>query len=274
MVGSTSNCQTLTVTVQGTTNGSFGFSSASPVVVAGQSTVVAITGASSGAFYTSTNSNPSVAQAGVSGNAITINGTSVGTSVVSVCVAGGGCAPLTISVLDKNTNISTTGPTLSQGSVGVTVGQSATVLIAGNASYTAESNNTNIATVVLSNGTNLVITGVAPGTATISACDSTDVCGYVSVVVAPAPVSAPVPASTPSAPPVKYIFSTFLTTGSNGTAVTNLQKKLTALGIYTGPITGHYGARTAAAVKKFQAAHAIKQAGYVGPGTRTVLNAN
>jgi peptidoglycan hydrolase-like protein with peptidoglycan-binding domain len=69
-----------------------------------------------------------------------------------------------------------------------------------------------------------------------------------------------------------YLFNNFIGNGSTGTDVTELQKRLTALGIYSGPITGYYGSLTTAAVMQFQSAHGITQAGYVGPSTRAALD--
>jgi hypothetical protein len=69
-----------------------------------------------------------------------------------------------------------------------------------------------------------------------------------------------------------YVFTTFIGLNSNGTEVTELQKRLTAFGIYSGPINGNFGPQTEAAVKKYQAARGITQAGYVGPSTRSALN--
>jgi peptidoglycan hydrolase-like protein with peptidoglycan-binding domain len=54
--------------------------------------------------------------------------------------------------------------------------------------------------------------------------------------------------------------------------VRELQKKLTKLGFYNGPVTGTFGPLTKAAVKKLQKAHKLEQLGSVGPGTRKVLN--
>jgi hypothetical protein len=78
--------------------------------------------------------------------------------------------------------------------------------------------------------------------------------------------------STASATNPSYVFNSFLSIGSTGTAVTELQKKLAALGVYAGPITGTFGPLTQKAVEQFQKAHGIKQAGYVGPSTRAALN--
>ena len=69
-----------------------------------------------------------------------------------------------------------------------------------------------------------------------------------------------------------YVFNNFLDIGSTGTDVTELQTRLTALSMYSGPITGYFGSLTQAAVEQFQGAHGIEQVGYVGPATRAALN--
>lgn len=71
-----------------------------------------------------------------------------------------------------------------------------------------------------------------------------------------------------------YQFTTSLRIGSRGTSVTELQKRLSALGIYTGPVSGYFGPLTAAAVKQFQTTHHIAALGFVGPATRAALNSN
>ena len=69
-----------------------------------------------------------------------------------------------------------------------------------------------------------------------------------------------------------YQFSTYLVVGSAGKAVTELQTRLTAEGLYSGPITGRFGALTQAAVMAYQAKHGLAKLGVVGPGTRAMLN--
>lgn len=78
-------------------------------------------------------------------------------------------------------------------------------------------------------------------------------------------------ASTPATANA-YTFTTFLGIGSTGGAVTALQEKLAALGYLSAAPTGYFGSLTEAAVKQFQAAQGIEQAGYVGPATRAALN--
>jgi hypothetical protein len=71
----------------------------------------------------------------------------------------------------------------------------------------------------------------------------------------------------------QFDFTEFLSVGSEDAQVTALQEQLTKDGLYTGPITGYFGALTEAAVSQFQAAHGIEVKGYVGPATRAALNA-
>jgi len=69
-----------------------------------------------------------------------------------------------------------------------------------------------------------------------------------------------------------YTFTTQLSLGSQGLAVTALQQRLTAEGDFSGQITGYFGAQTEAALKKFQTAHSLEAVGITGPQTRALLN--
>lgn len=70
-----------------------------------------------------------------------------------------------------------------------------------------------------------------------------------------------------------YKFFTPLALRSSGTAVVELQKRLTKEGVYTGPVNGKFGPLTKAAVMRYQAKHGLARLGIVGPGTRAALNA-
>ncbi len=69
-----------------------------------------------------------------------------------------------------------------------------------------------------------------------------------------------------------FNFSSSLNIGSRGEAVTELQNRLTAEGVYSGPITGYFGQLTFAGVKAYQGKYGISQVGNVGPLTRAQLN--
>jgi peptidoglycan hydrolase-like protein with peptidoglycan-binding domain len=61
--------------------------------------------------------------------------------------------------------------------------------------------------------------------------------------------------------------------GMSGEDVTKLQERLTAEGVYTGPITGYFGPVTRAGVEAFQVKAGIDpHYGYVGPLTLAKLN--
>ncbi|MDP3724903.1 MAG: peptidoglycan-binding domain-containing protein [Nanoarchaeota archaeon] len=58
-----------------------------------------------------------------------------------------------------------------------------------------------------------------------------------------------------------------------GSDVRELQSRLTEAGVYSGPITGYFGALTQAGVRKYQIAkNILPQSGYVGPLTRLALS--
>lgn len=86
-------------------------------------------------------------------------------------------------------------------------------------------------------------------------------------------------ASTPQTPAAPapltsdgFKFTKLLQLGMTNNDVLELQKRLTVEGVYTGPVTGKFGAQTRAAVIAYQKAHGLDQKGWVGPGTRAALN--
>jgi peptidoglycan hydrolase-like protein with peptidoglycan-binding domain len=70
----------------------------------------------------------------------------------------------------------------------------------------------------------------------------------------------------------KYVFTKALSSGSSGTEVLELQKRLKSEGYLTATPNGNYGPATVAAVKAYQKAKGLSQLGTVGPGTRAALN--
>jgi hypothetical protein len=91
-------------------------------------------------------------------------------------------------------------------------------------------------------------------------------------VNASASTAATAPVYANASATAKYIFKSALAVGSKGTEVTELQKRLKTLGVYTGPVTGNFATLTKAAVIKYQGIHGIAKQGNVGPATRAALN--
>lgn len=70
-----------------------------------------------------------------------------------------------------------------------------------------------------------------------------------------------------------FQFTKYLSVGSSGEEVRQLQNKLKDSGYYNGPISGYFGSMTKSAVTALQKAKKIGPApGYVGPATRKALN--
>ncbi|MBE9113404.1 peptidoglycan-binding protein [Nodosilinea sp. LEGE 07298] len=63
----------------------------------------------------------------------------------------------------------------------------------------------------------------------------------------------------------------FLRPGDSGPQVSQLQRKLTDLGLYSGPVDGLYGANTAAAVRSLQQQQGTTADGIAGPQTWIAL---
>lgn len=68
--------------------------------------------------------------------------------------------------------------------------------------------------------------------------------------------------------------SLVLRAGSSGEAVQTMQLKLKSLGYFGGTGTGHFGAVTLDAVRRFQQAHGLAVDGIAGPLTRKMLFSN
>ncbi len=100
-----------------------------------------------------------------------------------------------------------------------------------------------------------------------------DAAGNVSNQITVSPFT--VASAAPTTPPVaaaSFKFTKALSAGSTGNEVIELQKRLAAEGVYSGPINGRFGPLTKTAVKKYQAKRGLTQLGNVGPATRAALN--
>jgi hypothetical protein len=263
-------------------------------------------------LYVSSNSNPSIVQANLSGTTLTLLGITNGSSVINICASASNCGSLTVTV---NYNSASTGRlTLSQDSITLAPGQTSTVTISGGAMpYNIVANANNVVQTTL-NGNIVSLYGVSSGSSLINVCSTAGNCVTLSVTVSgsnyvpPAVVNipsdctgtlysmstgqacpastvnttppvvvtpTPTPTITPTAtvaPSAVFKFTKELKLNSKGTEVSELQKKLKTLGFYKGKVDGGFGATTEKAVKAFQKAHKLSQVGSVGPSTRALLN--
>ena len=260
---SNGGCSSLYVTVSpGGSNSSIYFSPSNPSVAVGQSTPVTISGGS-GTYYISSNSNSNIATAYVSGNLLTVTGVVAGNSTLTVCSSSSSCNTVSVIVTSSGT---------SSGAVGIThvlsVGQGINLMLSGGSgSYSLSSNTGSIFTASLKSGGILTLLGVSAGTSSVNVCDSNGACLTIKVTV--------VSSSSGTENSVNigaFQFNNPLSLGSEGEDVAELQKRLTAEGVYSGSITGYFGTMTQAAVKKYQTKYGINPLGNVGPATRAQLN--
>ncbi len=247
----------------------------------GQNTTVNIYGPSGTTFYVSSNSNPSVVQANLSGAVLTLTGITSGSSTVSVCASTGTCNSLTVTV---NTVATGTNISLGQNSLSLLSGQNTNIAInGGTPPYFITGGNTAVAQETISNST-LTVYGIATGATSVNVCSSGGGCtvltisinGGTSTSLTPTPVVTPTP--TPTIVPTPVVsapaatFTEYLKPGSEDAQVKALQQVLAQQGYLTVTPNGYFGPSTKAAVIKFQAAHGLSQLGVVGPTTRSALN--
>ena len=251
---STSNCGSLTVTVNSnsTNSGNLILSQESVNLSTGQTASVTISGGSMPYSIVSNANN--IFQPTLNTNILTLYGVGTGSSSMNVCSADSHCLTLSVTV-----NGSNTASTLPVG-CSSTSGYSQTT---GQLCSSIPSTITPIATPSDCTGALYSIsTGVACPLSTINTQTTT-------VASTPTVVTTPAPTLTTSA---VFKFTKTLKLNSTGTEVLQLQKKLKTLGFYKGKIDGGFGPTTEKAVKAFQKAHKLSQVGSVGPQTRALLN--
>ena len=297
------SCGIINVTIGGyVSTTAITFSQSSPTVVVGQSQSVSVYGPTGAIFYVSSNSNPNYVQANLSGSTLSLVGIANGSSTITICSSSTNCGSITVVVNYNYTNNGVL--TLSQSSATLSIGQSLNITISGGTMpYTINSNYSNIFQSSL-NSNILTLIGITPGTGLMNVCSTAGSGLTLSVTVTGGNVTLPTgctsaygfspssgvpctPSNKTSTPVVstpapttssttyvsaKYKFTKPLKLGSTGDEVIELQRKLTDLGFYTGPINGKYGPLTEKTVKEFQKEHGLSQLGNVGPGTRAILN--
>ena len=268
---STGSCASLTASITyAATGANIALSQTSLSLGVGASATVTVSGGEQP--YALSGGTSSVARTTLAGSSLTVYGLAGGTSSVSVCSAGGGCVPLSVTVSGTGANAALS---LSNSSLTLLPGQSASVALSGTGSYYLSSSPAGSVATAAIQGSNVSVSGVAAGTTSTTVCEYGGGCTALAITVSspPSGSASGTGVSTPGAV-APATFTEYLAPGTQGAEVIALQKLLIARG-YQIPsgATGYYGAQTANAVTAFQRANGIEQLGVVGPATRTALNA-
>lgn len=256
-------CGTVVVTVSSSGTSYPTLSQTSVSVGVGQSATVTVSGGSS--YYISTNSNPSIATAGLNNSVVTINGVSQGTSNLAICQTGGTCSTLQITV--TNTTVPSTNFSIANI---LSVGQGLAFKISGGSlPYTISPTSNAYFTASLVGGDAIALIGKAAGSAPLSVCSQNGSCTTLNFIVSGTTGGN---TNTGGATTGKYKFYNPLKLGDENQEVMELQKRLVQDGYLTATPTGYYGNATVAAIKKFQSANGLAPLGNLGPGSREILN--
>lgn len=191
-------CGTIYVTVNGYNNGGGGygsltFSQSSVSMTTGQSQSVSIYSNNGiynyGSYYISSNSNPGIVSASISGSVVNLFANNTGSSSISICQSSlNNCGTLYVSV-NGNGGIGGNGTiTFSNTNPNLSVGQSLSVSMYDNngnnygSYYISQNSNPNAVSASLS-GSVLNLYGLTYGTSSIDVCDNYNDCGTLFVNV-------------------------------------------------------------------------------------------
>jgi hypothetical protein len=178
-----SQCASLYVNVNGSGSctyncgsGTLNFSPSSESLYVGQSATVSIYGSSSsysGSYAISSNYNPNVVYAYISGSNLYLTANATGSSSIVVCQNNNNnCGTLYVTV--GNGGSGSGSFSLSQNSLSVVAGQSSTVNLYGNGSYYISSNSNSYAATANISGSTLNIYGVQNGNTNVIVCQSSN----------------------------------------------------------------------------------------------------
>ena len=227
------NCATLSVAVNSNAPiNSLSFDRQNVSITTGQTVNINVSGGTG--YFVSNNSHPGIASQAVNGNVIVISGLASGSTTITVCSTANGCGPISVTVNLSVVNQTTVTATMS------------------NAELLATIQN-------MQNQLMQIVAGIQAMASRLTQ--------LASVITTSSPTN-----SGTTVQSGKYKFFSPLGLGAEGMDVTELQKRLTIEGLYSGAITGYYGDLTQIAVKKYQAQHGLPQLGIVGPATRELLN--
>ena len=144
--------------------------------------VTAITISGSGGYYASTASNQAVASVQISGSTALVTALASGSTNVSICQSGGQCSILFVTVSNSQT---TSLPLFSQTNPSMSVGQTLQETISGGSgsSYYILANTNPIAVQLSLANSQLTLSALSSGVATVVVCASSNSCATLSVNV-------------------------------------------------------------------------------------------
>lgn len=163
------------------TGGSMTLSQNNLWLLAGQASSITVSGGS--LPYSVSGYSENILKASFSNNILTITGVNAGSASVNVCSAGGGCTILSVLVSGSTSAGGATALALSQSSVDLKVGASATVSLAGNGSYFIAYNSNSTSAGAAINGSNIVVNALALGLSDVSVCQNGGQCAVLKVAV-------------------------------------------------------------------------------------------
>lgn len=183
ILGSTTNCQDLSVTVQNYGASQLGFSRNNFSVYSGQSASVTVTGGT-GSYIISHNSNSTAIQAAISGSTITLTATSTaGAAAITICTTNMNyCGILNVN----STAVNSTAISFSQSNPFVPLNQNVTVTIfggSGTSFYVSSNSNPSVVQPNISSNV-LTLVPLAQGSSSISVCAVAGSCATLTATVA------------------------------------------------------------------------------------------
>lgn len=182
MVANSAYCATATVTVSGASNQTLTFSQNNLSLPYGQNATVIVSGGT-GIYAITSNTNSASIQATVSNSVVSLYAGNVsGSAVITVCstnMTSCGVIYATAGASSSYTalSFSQTNPTLA-------IGQAATISVTGGVAPYYISANSNTAAVQTSVSGNVVtLSGMIAGSATVTVCSATNICGTITATV-------------------------------------------------------------------------------------------
>lgn len=175
-----SSCGIINASAGNVSSSGLTFSQSAPTMTVGQTVNVTLSGGTT--YSVSSNSNSNVVVASINNtNNLQLVGNAAGSAVVTVCSSAGNCGSLTATV-----NYATTGPiSLSQSSIWLQVGQAVSVVVSGGTMPYSLLNTASSSSFVQAtlNNNIVTLTGIAPGSSSVSVCSSGGACVQLAYLV-------------------------------------------------------------------------------------------